>query len=175
VALSKDDWINIKSRLNKGEKAIDLAKEFGVTRGAISKRFSQQQKTVKFIAKQIVETERSIQAQPIGIQIEAITMANELMAISAHMASGAKYHAMNFSRLAGVAHQKVTALDELHLDVDALGEIRTLTIMSNESAKIPIELIKANKDAQKTDDNVIDSFAAWRKDNQRVIGVIDDN
>jgi hypothetical protein len=54
-------WDKLKSRLDKGEKAADLAREYGVTRQVIGNRFSGQIKAVKEVANQIVESELSLQ------------------------------------------------------------------------------------------------------------------
>jgi len=172
--LTEKQWKEIETRLSRGEKAIDLAKKFGVTRGAISQKFSKQIKHVKTLANQIVETEIAIQTAPITIQIGAFSLANELLAISKHMATGATLSAMNYSRLSSIANKKISTLNDDALDEEELAIARTLTVMSNEAAKTPMDLIKANASLNKDQntDQEENSFAAWIKGGEgKIIGV----
>ncbi len=172
--LTEKQWKEIETRLSRGEKAIDLAKKFGVTRGAISQKFSKQTKHVKTLANQIVETEIAIQTAPITIQIGAFSLANELLAISKHMATGATLSAMNYSRLSSIANKKISTLNDDALDEEELAIARTLTVMSNEAAKTPMDLIKANAslNKDKNTDQEENSFAAWIKGGEgKIIGV----
>ena len=172
--LTEKQWKEIETRLSRGEKASDLAKKFGVTRGTISQKFAKQTKHVKTLANQIVETEIAIQTAPITIQIGAFSLANELLAISKHMATGATLSAMNYSRLSSIANKKISKLNDDALDEEELAIARTLTVMSNEAAKTPMDLIKANASINKDQntDQEEDSFAAWIKGGEgKVIGV----
>jgi len=151
--LTQKQWDAIKKRLDNKEKAADLAKEFGVTRQAISNRFRLQNKAIKSVANQIVEAETSIRSSlqklPPNLQIEAVNLANELMSISTHLASGAKYGAMTFHRLAGIANQHAQTLDDKEPDIKVLATIGALTKIANENATTGLNLLNANKDTIK--------------------------
>ncbi len=171
--LSDKQWKEIEARLTKGEKAIALAKEYDITRGAISKKFSQH-KEVKALANQIVATEISIQNSTTSIQIGAFNLANQLLSISKHMATGANNSAMNYGRLSSIATKQLAKLDEDNLDEAELAIARTLTIMSNEAAKTPMDLIKANQNiTNAAQDTGEVTFESWRKGSEgKVIGIV---
>ena len=71
------------------------------------------------------------------------------MSISTHLASGAKYGAMTFHRLAGIANQHAQTLDDSAPDMAALATIGALTKIGNENAAPGLNLLNANKDAVK--------------------------
>jgi len=145
--LTQKQWDKIKSRLDAGDKAIDLAKEYGITRGAISNKFAKHQKIVREVANQIVSVEKTIQGLPIAIQIDAFHLANELMAISTHVSQGARYGAMTFHRLAGVANMHAQRLNDDAPDEESLLMIAKLTKTGNEAASPALNLLAANKAA----------------------------
>lgn len=171
--LSDKQWGEIETRLTKGEKAIDLAKEYDITRGAISKKFSQH-KEVKALANQIVATEISIHNSTTSIQIGAFSLARELLSISKHMATGASNSAMNYGRLSSIATKQLAKIDVDDINEAELAMARTLTIMSNEAAKTPLDLIKANQNITNAvqDTNEV-TFESWRKGSEgKVIGIV---
>jgi len=172
--LSNKQWKEIETRLTKGEKAIELAKEYKITRGAISQKFSKQQKDIKALANQIVNTEISIQNSPVTIQMGAFSLANELLSISKHMATGANNSAMNYGRLSSIATKQLAKLDVDNLDEAELAMARTLTIMSNEAAKTPMDLIKANQNITNAAQDTSEvTFESWRKGSEgKVIGIV---
>lgn len=173
IRLTDKQWKAIEKRLSSGEKAIDLANEFEITRGAISKKFSQQQKAIKTLANQIVETEVCIQSSTISIQIGAYNLAQELLSVSKHMATGANNSAMNYSRLSRIATKQLAKISEEMPTEDELALVRTLTIMSNEAAKTPLDLIKSSQAAGATEPEKENSFLEWRKElGGSVIGIV---
>ncbi len=147
--LTDKQWSEIERRLLQGEKPAALAKEYGVDRAAITRRFSQQVRNVKEVANQIVTTESALSALPVAQQFAAINLANELRAISTHLASAAKYGAMTAHRLAGIAHGQVEKVDDAEPEksMDALNRIGALTKMANASSEIGVNLLRAHKEA----------------------------
>jgi hypothetical protein len=137
-------------RLLKGEKARALAREFKVSEAAIRARFSAQNAEIKTVANQIVATETALKALPISAQIAAQNLADDLMAMSTHLAGAGKFGAATAHRLHCIAHAKVQEIDDAApLTAESLESLRgvaVLTKMANESSQIAVNLLAANKD-----------------------------
>ena len=150
--LTEKQWADIEKKLLNGETPASLAKQYGINRAALSRKFSQRIATVKHVANQIVETEQNFKSLPLTQQLQAINLADQLRSISMHLGSAANYGAMTAHKLSGLANAKAQLLDE-SVDVDSdeglakLRGIAALTKLSNDSAQIGIDLLKANKDA----------------------------
>jgi hypothetical protein len=149
-SLSEKQWAEIEKRLVEGEKAADLAKEFGINRAAISRRFSQPIATAKSVANQIVAAEVALRALPISQQVIATNIADQLRSISNHLASAANYGASSAHRLAGIANAKVSEIDDANPlspeSIESLKGVAALTKLANESSEIAINLLRANKE-----------------------------
>ncbi|WP_284076286.1 Hin recombinase [Herbaspirillum aquaticum] len=153
-SLTEKQWAEIGERLLKGEAGRVLAREFGISEAAIRKRFGAQTKQIKDVANQLVAAETAFSALPKSAQISARTLADELKAISTHLASAAKYGAMTSHRLMGIAHGQVEQVDDAEPEksAEALTRIIALTRTANLSAEIPLRLLQANKDAVKPEE-----------------------
>lgn len=153
-ALTEKQWQQIGERLLKGEKPAALAKEFGVDRAAISRRFSQQVKSVKAVANQLVAADEALKSLPISQQINALSLAEELRSISTHLAGAGKFGAMTAHRLTGIAHGQVERIDDADplKSQNELASIALLTKIANGAAEIGLGLLKANKDMVPEDD-----------------------
>lgn len=153
-SLTEKQWQEIGARVMKGEKTSDLAKEFGINKAAISRRFSQQVKSVKSVANQIVAADEALKSLPISQQIDALSLVEELKAISVHLAGAAKFGAMTAHRLSGIAHGQVERIDDADplKSHNELASIALLTKIANGAAEIGIGILKANKDATPEDD-----------------------
>lgn len=151
--LTEQQWQAVEKRLLSGEKAADLAREFGVSPAQLSRRFSQRIETVKSVASQLVGAEKSLRELPVAQQLAALTLADELRAISMHLAGAAKYGSATAHRLAGIAHGKVQEIDDAKpLTAESLESLRgiaALTKLSNDASQIGINLLAANKDMLK--------------------------
>jgi hypothetical protein len=148
--LTDAQWEQIGKRLLAGESAGSLAREFGVDKAAISRRFSQRNATIKTVAKQIVETDRALSFLNASEQIAARSLADDLKAISEHMAGAARFGAATAHRLSGIAHSKVAEIDDAEItapaSIEALKSVAVLTKMANESSEIAVNLLRANKE-----------------------------
>jgi hypothetical protein len=153
-SLTEKQWQEIGARILKGEKPSSLAKEFGIDRAAISRRFSQQVKSVKAVANQIVAADEALKALPIAQQIDALSLVEELRAISIHLAGAGKFGAMTAHRLTGIAHGQVERIDDADplKSQNELASIALLTKIANGAAEIGLGLLKANKDMTPEDD-----------------------
>lgn len=156
-ALTENQWQSIGQRLLKGEPCRVLAREFEISEAAIRKRFGTQTKQIKDVANQLVAVETAFKALPISAQISARTLADELKEISMHLAGAARYGAATAHRLSGIAHAKVSEIDDAApLNDDSLKTLKgiaILTQMANGSAEIGLNLLRANKDLKLDPDN----------------------
>jgi hypothetical protein len=153
-SLTEKQWSEIGQRLLKGDKGRVLAREYGISEAAIRKRFGTQTKEIKDVANQIVAAETAFAKLPIGAQISARTLADELKDISTHLACAARFGAMTAHRLAGIAHGQVEKIDDAEPEKssDALVRIGGLMKMANLSAEIGVNILRANKENMGADD-----------------------
>jgi ABC-type transporter Mla subunit MlaD len=148
--LTDAQWERIGKRLLAGESPSALAREFGVSKSTISGRFSERVQNVKDAANQIVAAENALSKLNISEQIAARSLADDLKAISQHLAGAARFGAATAHRLSGIAHNKASEIDDgapmSEESRNALGNIAVLTKMANEASEIGLNLLKANKD-----------------------------
>jgi hypothetical protein len=148
--LTEKQWEQIGKRIYDGETPAKLAKEFGVDRAAITRKFSQQVRNVKAVANQVLAAEENFRALPVAQQLTAISLIDQLRSISGHLAGAANYGAATAHRLAGIANAKVAEIDDSDplsdTSLTTLKGIAALTNLANESGKIAVSLLNANKD-----------------------------
>lgn len=151
--LTDVQWEAIGKRLLSGESAASLSREFKVSKGLISQRFSKRTETVKNVAQQLVSANQALSKLTISEQSLARSLADRLISISDHLAGAAEYGAATAHRLSGIAHNKVAEIDDASPltaeSLESLKGIAVLTKLANASAEIPINLLAANKDAIK--------------------------
>ena len=160
--LTDKQWAEVERRHLKGEKARALAREFGVSEGAIRLRVSTQSAEIKEVANQIIAVEERFNSLPVSAQISARSLADELRAISKHLASAAKFGSMTAHRLSAIAHAQTDRLDDaasLEENTEALKSVMAMTKGANDAAAIGLNLLAANKDMVKNA-NAEDSPAA---------------
>ena len=146
--LTDAQWEEIGKRLLQGEATSALAREYGVSKGAISQRFSKRTETVKAVANQIVETDRALSLLNVSEQIAACDLAVQLKSISQHLASAANYGAMTAHRLSAMANTQLDKVDDVNPmeTADVLQGVAALTKMANSSSEIALNLLRANKE-----------------------------
>jgi hypothetical protein len=151
--LTDGQWEEIGRRIVAGEKPAALAREFKVSPSTISERFSKTVENVKAVANQIVATDQALKSLSIPEQISAVSLAQDLISISGHLAGAAKFGSATAHRLAGIAHGKVQEIDDaapLNAEsVEALKGVAALTKLANDSASIALNLLAANKETVK--------------------------
>lgn len=148
-SLTNAQWDIIQKRLLAGEKAAKLADEFGVNRSQITRKFSQQIATIKTVANQVFRAEMEFSALPVAQQIATVDLLNELRSMSIHAASAGKLGLMTAHRLQGIAHEQVQKIDDADplTSTEHIKAVMMLAQTANESSKIGMNLIAANKDA----------------------------
>lgn len=167
-ALTPEQWAEIERRhLVGGESVNSLAKEFGVNEGTIRKKINpnssergKSPKPLRELAQEKIAAER--QLKDISETVSAMPMVRQktfndlvagLLEISGHAVSAASYGMATAHRLSALAHSEVQKIDDA--DPLASGEqlrgIAALTALANESSKIGLNLLAANKDRLKGD------------------------
>ena len=148
--LSDRQWDRVGARLAGGETTTALAKEYGVSKAAVSKRLSERTKQVQAAAGLLVQTETAMQKLTVSEQVTAQSLANGLMAISASLIHAAVSGAATAQHLSGIAHKAALQILEVPTDEDAMQALKgvaALTRTANEASGIGIDLLKANRDA----------------------------
>jgi len=134
-----------------GETTRSLAREFKISESTIRERLSAQVEKIKSVANQILTTEAALKSLPISAQITAHNLADQLRSISGHLAGAANFGAATAHRLAGIAHGKVSEIDDAaplsEESMQSLKGIAVLTRTANEASEIALNLLKANKEA----------------------------
>lgn len=149
--LTEKQWTEIRQRVINGDKPADLAREYGVSKAAVSQRVSKRVDAVKTVANHIVATERALQELSISEQMQAVSLASKLRSISDNMLDGANLQAANFHRLSALAQTELMKVDDADpmTTGDRLKSHMVLTAAANEAAKTPVALLSANKDMVK--------------------------
>ena len=146
--LSEKQWADIQRRVLEGESVRALAKEYGIAESSLRGKISVETAQIKIVANQIVSTERAIQALPISAQITAHSLASKLRSISDHLAAAANYGAATAHRLSALANAQIEKIDDADpmSTADVLRGAAALTSVANESGKMGLNLLAANKD-----------------------------
>jgi hypothetical protein len=147
--LSEKQWAEIEQRHLAGETVSDLAREYGIAKGNVSRRVSKRNATTKVIAKQIAEAEIAFSSLPIAQQVSVRHLADDLKAISSHLAGAASFGAMTAHRLSMIASTQVERIDEsasLEENTEALKSVLAMTRGANDASQIGLNLLNANKE-----------------------------
>jgi hypothetical protein len=80
----------------------------------------------------------------------ARSLADDLKAISEHLAGAARFGAATAHRLSGIANSKLNEIDDAALNaessINAMKGIAVLTKLANDSSEIAVNLLRANKE-----------------------------
>lgn len=148
--LTPDQWREIERRVASGEVVRAIAREFGVSEAAIRKRgISAQSAQVRSIAEKIAAAHSEMATLPVPQQALAMSLADEMRAVSANLASAARYGSATAQRLAHAAHQEVERADVL--DEGTLRAVAMITRTANEAGQLGVQLLKANETTLKED------------------------
>lgn len=151
--LTDKQWEDIGKRLLLNESASALSREFGISKAAISTRFSKRIETVKSVANQIVESNRSLAKLNVSEQIAALDHAARIQAIQDNYLTAAGYGMSTAARLHGIANMKMQEVsDSDPLDDDSrkvLSDIGAITKIANEAGQLGEKMLNANKDSLK--------------------------
>lgn len=152
--LTPEQWADVDRRLAAGESGSELAREYGVSPAAMSRRgVTQKSQVVRNVAQKLADAQTALAELPLPQQYTAMTLAAKLRNISDNLASAAELGAKTSHRLQALANtvmQKVDDADPM-LSKDHLQGVAVLTKMANDAAATPLNLLAANKGAIKPD------------------------
>ncbi len=153
--LSPEQWAEVERRLAEGEVRRALAREFGISEGAIRLRIPTQTAQVQQVAQKLADARGALAELPVGQQYVALSLADKLRNMSASLASAAELGAKTSHRLQALANTEVAKVDDADplKSVDALKGVSALTRLANDSASIALNLLAANKERVKAMDD----------------------
>lgn len=155
--LTDAQWKEVERRILAGEAARKVGADFGISEAAIRKKFganlkiSAQSSQVRFVAEKIADANTALEALPINQRPIAVGLAEQLKSISRSLASAAEMGAKTAHRLSAIANSEAFKIDDASPEqgMDILKGVAALTSVANESGKIALGLLQANKDAVK--------------------------
>lgn len=142
--LTEKQWAKIKTRMMANEPVRALAREFGISEGAIRKRFGARAKKIKTLANQLVTAEKEIEKEDVGTQAEVRSYADRLRRIMDNMSDGAEHGAATYAKAARMAKAALDRVDEDNpMDyVEHIQAASALTRVANDAATVPLVVIK---------------------------------
>jgi transposase-like protein len=168
-SLTPEQWAEVERRhLVGGESINSLAKEFGIAESSVRRKIkpnnaesekpgnpllalAQEKVRVEQESREITER---IAELPFARQNIVNDLARKLANISMQMGSAAEYAAANTHRLMGIAHLKIAEIDDAapfsEESRQVMKDVAAVTALANESSKIPLNLLAANKEAFST-------------------------
>jgi Helix-turn-helix domain of resolvase len=146
-ALSEAQWAIILERRLAGEGVSDLAKEFGVPQTTVSRNISVKARAIKAAANGLFSADKFLKTLPITVRGHSMSLVDEMKSMSMHLASAGKINAASAHRLSVLANEKVDALESGKLDREGLQEAAALLQVSNDAAKIGLNILSSQKDA----------------------------
>ena len=124
-----------------------MSREYGISQTRISERFSKVSENVRNVAKTIANAQDELAALPVAQQYQALSLAEQLRAMSASLASAATLGAQTAHRLHALANAEVAKVDDADplQSMEALKGVGVLTKLANESSHLAVNLISSNK------------------------------
>lgn len=153
--LSPAQWAEVERRAAEGEGIRALAREFGISEGAIRQRVSTQTAQVRNAAHKLVVAQTTLEALPVRQQYAAISLADKLRNIGSSLASAAELGAATAHRLQAIANSEVAKVDDAEpmASIENLKNVGVLTKLANDSSHIALNLLAANKERVKQMDD----------------------
>jgi hypothetical protein len=148
--LTPDQWAEIERKLNEGESASALAREYGISQPVISNRFSKVSNNIKSVAAIIAKGQDELAALPVVQQYQALSLAEKMRSISANLACAAENGSKTAKTLSSIASKQAEMVDPMNPmeSHESLQAISALTKISNDAAQLGMGLININKAAQ---------------------------
>lgn len=148
--LTDEQWKKVGDRYALGESASLLGREFGVSEGAVRKRFSTRQKKIKSVVKQIVDAEISYQNLDFGTKSLVRNITENMMKTSLNLSdasiSGSEV-AKNLNAIAlNLSRSLMTQdVEKPSLDPESIKSIASLHLTANQAAQIGLQLLKLSQ------------------------------
>ena len=150
--LSPEQWEEIIRRAAGGESTAALAREFSISRSAISDRVSVVSDRVRETARKVAEAQTALAALPVAQQYAVLNLAEKLRNISSSLASAAELGAQTAHRMHALANSAAQAVDDAGPTIEQVGTVMALAKAGNEAARPGLELLAANKDKMQADE-----------------------
>jgi hypothetical protein len=143
--LSDRQWAEIGRRLAAGEGVRALAKEFRVSHGTISERFSDRVPRLRELATTLATTEAEVERLPVSEQATVRTLADQIRGISESLVKVAALGGKTGEILAGHANRKAARLGD-DPDPEELKMVVGLTEGANRAVVPAVALINSGKE-----------------------------
>ena len=146
--LSPDRWVELERRLNLGESAAVLSREFGVSQSVISNRFSKVSIEVRKTAELIVAGRVALAELPVVKQYQVLNLADRLQSIAESVTSAVELSAKTGHRMHALANTEACRVDDSNPlgDMETLKGVAVLTKIANEALAPALSLIASSKD-----------------------------
>lgn len=129
-----------------------MAKEFKVAYSTVHARVSGRSSEIKAVANQVIKAEERLFSLPVSDRVSAVSLIDDLRAISTHLAGAAKFGAMTAHKLSAIANEQSEFIDSAATgeeNAKALKSVMALTKTANEAAATGLNLLSANKEITK--------------------------
>ena len=140
-------------RIALGESIRSIAKEYGVSEGALRARVSTQANTVKNVAQLMLDAEIGFKQLPVSARVITHNVLDKLRSITDDVTSAAAKGANISNRLAAIADKHMsfaeTASYDNNLDqvIENIKTVNAIMRTANDSSALAVDLLKANKEA----------------------------
>lgn len=146
--LSFTEWTDVDRKLIEGIGASAIAREYGVSEGAIRKRQrSNASSGMEIGSKRIVEMrleERAIiDPLPVVLQKRMYSMVDTQLEIIRNLSLSSELGSKTSHRLAAIANLHASKLDDENPDPESIKMVHALTETANKAAYQPVEMMKA--------------------------------
>lgn len=144
--LTDQRWDELLRRLSAGEKAADLAREFGVSPTSISKRVSQPAKNVQTLASRLAKTEQAIESLPVSQQVAIRTLADRMKDLGDSLLETAATNARTAKVMAARAEGAALALTATPT-LDDLKVPAAFIEVSNKATSLGVSLMNNRRES----------------------------
>ncbi|HET8688146.1 MAG TPA: hypothetical protein VFM18_16040 [Methanosarcina sp.] len=166
-ALSPKKWEELIKRVPPlGTESIrSVAKEYGISEGAIRKRVNTHEKPILNLANQIAATETEFEKLPFSTQVKVRNLADEIKGMQFDLASAGKLNAQTAKMFSQAAHDATSRImfkamsdDGETISPERLAEcgeellpvMKSLQI-ANEAGKIPLKIAEISSKQKEED------------------------
>ena len=152
--LDQKTWDEIEIALLGGQSANSLAKQYGITEGAIRYRFKHKKAAlVEHAVVKVVEARQAVAALPESLRVQVDTLAETRLQIIEMTARSAELAAKTAYRMTHIANLQSAKLDEENPDKETARMVHGLMETANKAAMQPLELLKASKGVESPKDD----------------------
>ena len=152
--LSEAQWDEILRRNTAGESASALAKEFNLSKAAVSKRIAKPATYIKDVVNQVLTAEVALKSMPPAHRLVATDLIDELRQLSMSTVQVATLGMRTAHRLAAIANEQAQKIDDADpmADASAVKSVGVLGEMVKTHASVGLNLLAANKEAFRSGD-----------------------